>query len=78
MGDDRTGQRDTVIGSVVDWIAGAFGWWYFLVATLIIVFVLFLALSRYGKIKLGPNHSLPRYNVFTWGAIYSPRVSAST
>ncbi|RDI31523.1 choline/glycine/proline betaine transport protein [Rhodococcus sp. AG1013] len=62
-------NADTVIGSVVDWIAGAFGWWYFLVATLIIVFVLFLALSRYGKIKLGPNHSLPRYNVFTWGAM---------
>lgn len=62
-------NADSVIGSVVDWIAGAFGWWYFLVATLIIVFVLFLALSRYGKIKLGPNHSLPRYNVFTWGAM---------
>ncbi|CAM2909124.1 Choline/glycine/proline betaine transport protein [Prescottella defluvii] len=62
-------NADAVIGSVVDWISGAFGWWYFLVATLIIVFVLFLALSRYGKIKLGPNHSLPRYNVFTWGAM---------
>ncbi|PTR26658.1 choline/glycine/proline betaine transport protein [Rhodococcus sp. OK519] len=62
-------NADSVIGSVVDWIAGAFGWWYFLVATLIVVFVLFLAVSRYGKIKLGPNHSLPRYNVFTWGAM---------
>jgi len=62
-------NAETVIGNVVSWISGAFGWWYFLVATMVIVFVLFLAFSRYGKVKLGPNHALPRYNVFTWGAM---------
>ncbi|EOM78249.1 BCCT family glycine betaine transporter [Rhodococcus rhodnii LMG 5362] len=62
-------NADTVIGSVVEWISSAFGWWYFLVATLIVVFVLFIALSRYGTIRLGPDQSRPRYNVFTWGAM---------
>ncbi|QNG19104.1 BCCT family transporter [Rhodococcus triatomae] len=65
---DREGA-DTVIGNVVAWISAAFGWWYFLVATAILLFVLFIAVSRYGKIRLGPDHSRPKYNVFTWGAM---------
>ncbi|NLU81419.1 choline BCCT transporter BetT [Rhodococcus sp. HNM0569] len=62
-------DADSVIGAVVEWISGAFGWWYFVIATLIVVFVVFLAVSRYGKVRLGPDQSRPRYNVFTWGSM---------
>jgi choline/glycine/proline betaine transport protein len=57
------------IGTVVEWISHRFGWYYFLAATLFLVFVVFIAFSRYGKIKLGPQHSTPDYSLFAWAAM---------
>ena len=34
-------------------------WFYVLIVTLIAVIVVFLAVSRYGDIKLGPDHAEP-------------------
>ncbi|WP_034278147.1 choline BCCT transporter BetT, partial [Haloechinothrix halophila] len=59
-----------VIGTGVGWISSWFGWYYFLAATLFLVFVIFIAASRYGKIKLGPQHSTPDYSLFAWGAMF--------
>ncbi|MPY96746.1 MAG: BCCT family transporter [Actinophytocola sp.] len=64
-----TGASD-VIGAGVSWISSWFGWYYFLAATLFLVFVIFIAASRYGKIKLGPQHSTPDYSLFAWGAMF--------
>ncbi|WP_323055251.1 MULTISPECIES: choline BCCT transporter BetT [Streptomyces] len=60
---------ENAIGVVVDWISTGFGWYYFLAATLYLVFVLFVAISRYGTIKLGPKHSKPDYGLFAWAAM---------
>jgi choline/glycine/proline betaine transport protein len=62
-------QAEAAIGSVVGWISSGFGWYYFLVATVIVVFVVWVGLSRFGRIKLGPEHSRPQFNVFTWAAM---------
>ena len=43
-----------------------FGWGYLLAAFLFIVFNLFLALSRYGSIKLGKDEEKPQYSYFGW------------
>ena len=37
-------------------------WFYVLIVTLIAVIVVYLALSRYGDIKLGPDHAEPAYS----------------
>ncbi|GAB3250126.1 BCCT family transporter [Arthrobacter pigmenti] len=58
-----------VIGNVVGWISASFGWYYFLAATIFVVFVIFIAASRYGSIKLGPEQSKPQFNLFTWTAM---------
>ncbi|GAA3763444.1 choline/glycine/proline betaine transport protein [Spinactinospora alkalitolerans] len=63
-----TGAENT-IGTVVSWISAGFGWYYFLAATLYLVFVVFVAVSRYGEVKLGPQHSTPDYGVFAWAAM---------
>lgn len=60
---------DYVIGTVVGWISRGFGWYYFLVATLYLGFVVFIALSRYGAVKLGPQHSTPDYGLFAWASM---------
>ena len=44
-------------------------WFYVLIVTLIAVIVLYLALSRYGDIKLGPDHAEPTYSYISWFAM---------
>ncbi|MGM0533812.1 MAG: BCCT family transporter, partial [Campylobacterota bacterium] len=50
-------------------IANKFGWLYMLSVSIFTVFVLFLAISRYGKFKLGPDQSKPSYSYTSWFAM---------
>lgn len=59
-------NADTVITSIVAWMAGTFGWYFILTAAVIVVFVLIVAFSATGRIKLGPDHSKPRFGLFSW------------
>lgn len=43
-----------------------FGWYYILVVSIILLFVIFLLFSKYGKIKLGDEDEKPAYGNFTW------------
>lgn len=63
------GTAETVIFGSMDWVATNFGWYYVLTATIVVVFVLIVAFSKVGGTKLGPDHSLPKYNLFTWAAM---------
>ncbi|MCY7286891.1 MAG: choline BCCT transporter BetT, partial [Cryobacterium sp.] len=58
-----------VIGSVVNWVSTNLGWYYFLIVTLVVIFVLGAAVSRVGKTRLGPDHSRPQFSLFTWSAM---------
>lgn len=42
------------------------GWFYILTVAIILITVAFLGLSRYGDIKLGPDHATPDYSKITW------------
>jgi glycine betaine transporter len=48
------------------WIIHNFGWAYLLSTFLFLVFSLFLAISKYGEIKLGEDHERPQYSYFGW------------
>lgn len=58
-----------VFGAMQAWIIGNASWFYILVVAIILLSVAFLAISRYGDIKLGPDHSEPDYRNFTWFAM---------
>ncbi|GAA2106967.1 MULTISPECIES: choline BCCT transporter BetT [Brevibacterium] len=60
------GNADSVISSTVSWVSANLGWYYILTATLMIVFVIVVAASSIGRLRLGPDHSRPTYNLFTW------------
>ncbi|RAN69461.1 high-affinity choline transporter BetT [Bacillus sp. SRB_336] len=60
--------KDTM-HSVVTWIATNLGWYYVLTITLVVGFVLWVAFSKEGSVRLGPDHSRPQYNLFTWVAM---------
>lgn len=54
---------------VQNWIITNASWFYILAVALILISVVFLAVSRYGDIKLGPDHSRPDYSNTTWFAM---------
>ena len=58
----------TMLG-VVTWISVNLGWFYVLTVTLVILFVLWVAFSKEGGVRLGPDHSRPEYKLFTWVAM---------
>ncbi len=62
-------NAEAVIGSMVGWVSTNMGWYYFLIVTAVVVFVLFAAVSRVGRTKLGPDHSKPQFGMFTWAAM---------
>ena len=57
------------ISLTLNWVSATFGWYYMLAATLYIVFVVFIACSRFGSIKLGPEQSKPEFSMMSWAAM---------
>lgn len=51
------------------WISDTLGWFYMLSVTVFLVFVVWLGLSKYGRIRLGPDDSRPHYGYFAWFAM---------
>ncbi|UBH06057.1 choline transporter BetT [Leucobacter sp. Psy1] len=62
-------QAGAVIGNAVVWASTTFGWYFILTAGVVVAFTLFLAFSSSGKTKLGPDHSKPQFNLFTWASM---------
>ena len=58
-----------VFGSIQGWIADNVGWFYILSVATFLLFVIFLGVSRFGTIKLGPDHSEPDYTYISWFAM---------
>jgi choline/glycine/proline betaine transport protein len=56
----------TFFGDVTGWISAYLGWFYIFTVTALLVFLLYLALSQYGGIRLGPDDARPDYGTFTW------------
>ncbi|MNQ47663.1 High-affinity choline transport protein [compost metagenome] len=62
-------QAQAVFGQTQAWILLNASWFYVLSVALILITVVFLAVSRFGDIKLGPDHSQPDYGHGTWFAM---------
>ncbi|UOQ47047.1 BCCT family transporter [Gracilibacillus caseinilyticus] len=50
----------------LEWMITNFGWFYMLITALFVLFVIVLALSPYGKIRLGKPDDRPEYSWFSW------------
>ncbi|MFS0753584.1 BCCT family transporter [Noviherbaspirillum sp. 1P10PC] len=46
-----------------------FGWFYIVAVAIFLFFVIFLMLSRYGDVRLGPDESEPEYSYLSWFAM---------
>src|SRR5699024_3466065 len=59
----------SLFSAVQEWIARTFGWFYLLVVAGFVIFTIALALSSYGRVKLGPKHSSPEFSYSSWFAM---------
>ncbi|MEQ8347146.1 MAG: choline BCCT transporter BetT [Sneathiellaceae bacterium] len=57
------------IGAALGWVSDSFGWFYFLAIIVYLLFVVGVALSRFGRIRLGPEHSRPEFPLLSWAAM---------
>ena len=62
-------RAQTQFEHIQQWIFTNASWFYILAVALILISVVFLAVSRYGDIKLGPDHSEPEYRSSSWFAM---------
>jgi glycine betaine transporter len=61
-----TDNFTSTLATVVGWITEGLGWLYMLITTFFLAFVIYLAFSRYGKIKLGQPDDQPEFGNFAW------------
>ena len=58
-----------VMGDVLGWIIGNFGWGFILIATGALAMCLFLVIHPWGNIRLGPDDSRPEFKTISWIAM---------
>ena len=58
-----------MFGAAVEWTGRWFGSFYILLATVILIFVVVLSLTRIGKVRLGPDDATPDFSTFSWAAM---------
>jgi glycine betaine transporter len=69
LGVFATDTFNDALEVVVDHIIDGLGWLYLLITTGFLAFVLWLACSRYGSIRLGKDGEKPEFGLFSWFAM---------
>ena len=62
-------EANTFFRSMQSWIEMKAGWLYILSVAFFLIFIIFVMVSRFGDIKLGPDHSVPDYSYKSWIAM---------
>ncbi|WP_201606765.1 BCCT family transporter [Psychrobacter immobilis] len=58
-----------LFSDVLSFTTETFGWFYMLAVALFLMFIIVLAFSSYGSIKLGPDHAEAEYGFLEWFAM---------
>jgi choline/glycine/proline betaine transport protein len=64
-----TGATGDVAGAVQSFITTYFGWFYIVAVNVFLIFVVVLMLSRYGRVRLGPDDGQPEFSTWAWFAM---------
>ncbi|WP_061933500.1 BCCT family transporter [Aureimonas sp. AU22] len=62
-------NAERIFGGVQAFVLDTFGWFYLLAVGILLFSVLFFALSRFGRLKLGPDDAEPDYPYVSWLAM---------
>jgi choline-glycine betaine transporter len=55
--------------AIFNWVVSNLGWFYLLAGNFFLIFVVLLALSSYGKFRLGKEGERPEFSNFAWFAM---------
>lgn len=55
--------------ALMSWVSHYFGWLYILSIVAFIAFCVWIAMGKYGKVKLGKNDDKPEFSTFSWFAM---------
>ncbi|MFD1707604.1 BCCT family transporter [Siminovitchia sediminis] len=58
-----------VASSLLDFALTYFGWFYLLTGTILVGFMVLIAVSKYGKLRLGKETDQPAYSTISWIAM---------
>lgn len=58
-----------LFADTLSYITRTFGWFYMLSVAFFLVFIVIIALTSWGQIKLGPDHADPQYSFPAWFAM---------
>lgn len=64
-----TDNLNAVTADSLNWVTSTFGWAYLVVTLAILIFLVFLAFSPAGDIRLGKDHDRPEFRTITWFAM---------
>ncbi|MEE1941109.1 BCCT family transporter [Streptomyces sp. TRM 70361] len=64
-----TEQVDRIFATASDWLLTNLGWFYILGVTSFVIFLLWMAVGRYGHVRLGGQDERPEYSTRAWFAM---------
>ena len=64
-----TDPLDAVVTTASEWLYTNLGWFYILGLTMFLGFLIYIALSRFGRVKLGPHEEPPEHSGPAWFAM---------
>ncbi|GAA4283272.1 BCCT family transporter [Brevibacterium daeguense] len=64
-----TEPLDRAVGAASDWLITNLGWFYILGVTLFLGFLIFIAIGRFGRVRLGPDDQAPEHSGPAWFAM---------
>ncbi|OYU08329.1 MAG: beta-aspartyl-peptidase [Pseudomonas sp. PGPPP1] len=71
-------EAGRMLGVAQAWLSKSFGWYYMVVIAAYLVFVVGLAFSSYGKLKLGSKDDTPDFSYGAWaGMLFSSGIGIS-
>ena len=62
-------DAERIFAATQSFVIETFGWFYLLAVGIFVFVVLFLAISGYGRLKLGPDEAEPDYSYVSWLAM---------
>lgn len=66
------------LGRIQAWLSHSFGWYYMLAIGAYLFFVIWVAFSRFGTLKLGADHDKPDFSYGAWaGMLFSSGIGIS-
>lgn len=64
-----TEWMDSIVSTASEWLYTNLGWFYIFGVTFFLIFLIYIAVSRFGRVRLGPDDEGPEHSGAAWFAM---------